>query len=195
MIKRLSQSNQNELTKEASDIIKQGGVVVLPFDTVYGFACDAKNNKAIEKIYALKNRPLNQTMGVAVSDIDQIDIIARVNHRDFLKTRLPGQFTFILPKKEQKISHYCYKNQTIGIRVPNNQFILELIKQSGGVIVQTSANKTGQLNCLSIDNLKNHFDKEEIGKIDLIIDGGKIDQGKPSDLWDLTKEVPVLIER
>ena len=194
-IVKLNTDNQDQLTSQAAQIIKSGGVVILPFDTVYGFACDARNNAAILKIFELKNRDLSSTIGIAVNSWKSLDKIGETEtHRDFIKKNIPGKYTFIVQAKKMSISNHCQKDDTIGIRVPDSKFILDIIAKSGGLIAQTSANKTGLPNCFSIDEVKNEL-KDRLEVVDLIIDGGQIKSQGPSEIIDLTDSDPINITR
>jgi L-threonylcarbamoyladenylate synthase len=219
MIINLTTENFESTVALANKIICDGGIVVAPFDTVYGFICNPKNNSAIEKIIELKNRPDNKTFGLAVAKIDDIRDYAEIKHEAFIRELTPGKYTFILPsisvisshsepaveRTEEgerfrrlpatlQLSNYCYRNNTIGVRIPDNKLILAIAKQFGP-IAQTSANKSGQLNCFSLADLEVQFNKDELNKIDLVIDGGELEQGSASELWDLTGDKPVKIER
>jgi tRNA threonylcarbamoyl adenosine modification protein (Sua5/YciO/YrdC/YwlC family) len=188
-----NKENIEEIASRVVKTIKSGGVCILPFDTVYGFICDPKDKKAIEKIIDLKNRPEFKTFGLAVSDLRMLESIAQTNFGEFIEDKTPGKYTFIIDAKTDDFAPQCYKNNTLGIRIPKNALILEICKIFGP-IAQTSANKSGLENCFLISEIKKQFD-EELEKIDLIVDGGEIANGQPSQIWDLTGTEPREIER
>ncbi len=190
----LNQENINEIASKAAETIKNGGIALVPFDTVYGFICDPSNSSALEKIFHLKERDENKTIGLAVSSLSDIEKIAETLNPEFISARIPGRYTFILKSKNDSFSKYCYQNGTIGVRVPDNSLIIK-IASLFGPIAQTSANKSGLSNCLSIPEVIAQFPPAEFNNIDLIVDGGKIENGKPSQIWDMTKKEPSLIER
>lgn len=193
-----NQNKTSDVVKQASDIIRGGGVIILPFDTVYGFACDPKKATALQKIYELKNRPTQKTIGLAVSKIKTLESIAETSTsiNKYVSDRTPGKFTFILKKKTGTfISEFCVLNNNIGIRIPDSKLILEIIAVSGGIIAQTSANISGQPNCFSVNDIRRQFSSTNLDKIDLIVDGGKLKHDKPSKITDLTGEVPREIKR
>lgn len=191
------QSNQID-TQDAGEVIKGGRVIVAPFDTVYGFLCDPRNEKAILKIFDLKKRPTLKTIGLAVSDISELKKIAELSEKqeEFITDKTPGRYTFIVKaKKDAGLPGYCLQNGTIGVRIPDSELILGLIKEAGGVIAQTSANVSGMPNCYSINDLNNQYDPIELEKVDLIIDSGKIEDSGASEIIDLTGTEPKIIER
>ncbi|MFA7254193.1 MAG: L-threonylcarbamoyladenylate synthase [Patescibacteria group bacterium] len=194
---KLSENNLTSTAKTASWIIKSGGIIIAPFDTVYGFACYPGNDQTIEKIFTLKGRDLKKTIGTALSDIEMLNSFAIANEFNikFIKERTPGKFTFIMKAKNFVLSKYCYQDETIGVRIPDSDLILQIAQESGGVIAQTSANKAGEHNCFSLDDLKAQFSEDELSQIDLIIDGGTIESGEASEIWDLTGKKPVKAKR
>ncbi len=179
-------------------VIKSGGVAAAPFDTVYGYLCDSKNEKALLKIFDLKKRPISKTIGLAVSDITELKNITELSQEQekLISKKTPGRYTFIVKaKKDTGLLNYCIQNGTIGVRIPDSDFILKLIREAGGVVAQTSANVSGMPNCYSIDDLNNQYDPSELGKVDLIIDGGEIRNQGASEIIDLTGSEPKIIER
>lgn len=198
-LSELNNENQDIITKNSASIINAGGVILMPFDTVYGFVCDPKNDKTIERIFELKNRPTSKTIGTAVCCIEELEKYTKINHFDFIKQRVPGPYTFILNRRlttdNRPLSFYCYQNNTLGVRIPDNHLVLNIANAAGGIIAQTSANKSGLQNCTNINDILDQFTDKELNTIDLIIDGGNLGNQKPSELWDLTKTSPVKIER
>ena len=191
---KLSNQNKTEVVAEVVEIIKSGGIVVLPFDTVYGIICDPHNPAAVDKIFEFKKRPVSKTLGLACDNLESIAKIAEIKHGEFIKEKIPGRFTFILKAKESTIVPECYQNGTIAIRIPDNELVLNIAKESGGVIAQTSANISDQPNCYSIDEIKSQAG-DFIEMIDLIIDGGILPENPPSIIYDLSGETPRQIER
>jgi L-threonylcarbamoyladenylate synthase len=195
---KLTNSNLEEMAHQAATIIKDGGTIIAPFDTVYGVICSAFNDLSIEKIYNLKSRPAQKTVGTAVSNIQKIADFAEISsgQNDFIASITPGKYTFILNAKPSDISNFCLRDNTIGIRIPDNQLILKIAELAGGLIAQTSINKSGEANCYSIADIEKQFSNDELSLVDLIVDGGELDRdSSPSEIWDLTNESPVKIER
>jgi len=179
--------------KEAVQILKKGGVIVFPTDTVYGLGADAFNSKAVERIYEIKKRPRHLPLPLLLSDVSQITMIAESVPQIgwFLAARFwPGGLTLVLPKMAS-LSSYLTRGPTIAVRVPNHSICLALIKCLGGPIIGTSANISGRPSSLTVDEVK-----QQLGdKVDLIIDGGKCPGGSESTIVDVTGEVPVVLRQ
>ncbi len=187
---KLTDLNHEETVLKSSQTIRDGGVVLLPFDTVYGFACDPTNDKALEKIFKLKNRPLDQTIGLATNRLEGLLKITDLDQKriKYIKNNTPGKYTFIVKLKNNIFSGYCTKEGSAAIRIPDSNLILDICSQIG-FVAQTSANKSGQPNCFSISDIQNKLSQKELDTIDLIIDGGLINESKASKIIDLTKDI------
>lgn len=191
----LSQTNLTLASTLAAQTVLNGGIVVLPFDTVYGFICNPTDSRAIQNIFAVKKRNLTKPIGVAVDSYQQMNKIAFVDNPGFIKSRIPGPYTFILRAKETDYSEYCMKNRTIAVRIPDSKLVLNLINLAGGAIAQTSANQAGLPDCGSFNDFIHQFGPEDLEKVDLFIDGGMIAKPQPSQIFDLTQDSPRKIDR
>ena len=162
--------------KEIITALKNGAVLVCPTDTVYGLACDALNEKAVEKIYKIKKRPKNKPLSVFVKDLKMAKEIAEIGEKQekILKKYWPGKFTFVLNKKNKK--------GTIALRIPKYKFLNDLLKKINNPLAQTSANISGQLPLIKISDIISQF-----GKLDILaIDAGDLKKSKPSKIIYLT---------
>lgn len=115
-IRKLEKDNFEELVEEAVLNIKNGSIVILPFDTVYGIAANPKNEESVKMIFDIKNRPLSQTIGLAVSNMEKFKEIASLSEReeDFIEGRVPCPYTFIVNGKENTgISNLCRKSNNL----------------------------------------------------------------------------------
>jgi len=194
----LDKTNLENTISAAAEIIRAGGMVVLPFDTVYGIVCDPTNNEAIERISNLKSRNPEKTMGLVAYSVLELQEIAIISPKaeEFIMERTPGKYTFIVKEKEgNNISNLCKRGETIGIRIPDSQLVLGLAHAVGGFLAQTSANKSGMGNAYSVSEVLFQFSSDETKKIDLIIDGGELEISPASDLWNLSGETFQKIER
>ena len=197
-MKTVSMDNTNlaQIISLAAKIINQGGVVIAPFDTVYGIMADPWNEKAIQKIFEIKNRPFSKTIGLAVPGVPEllqyVDI--EVSNLDFIKSHIPGPYTFILKGIPSGISPFCVNSQTVAIRIPESELIKGIASESTLLVAQTSANITGEKNLFSYDGLVNQFG-EVLEKVDLVIDGGTVNSTGPSIIYNLTGPTPILVER
>lgn len=170
---------------KAATVLKNGGVVICPTDTVYGFLADASNKKAVEKIYRIKKRPKSKPLSVFVKNIAMANEIAFIDERQtkILKKFWPGKYTFIL-KRKPGIKIYGVKRDTIALRIPKHAFLQKLLKKIDRPLVQTSVNISGRRTIDTISGIIKQFGKKQI----LIIDGGDLKSGKASKIIDATKD-------
>lgn len=182
-----------EQVKKGVKILKAGGIVAFPTDTVYGLGADAFNSKAVERIYEVKNRPKHIPFPLLISDLSQISTIAAPASQVALflaKHFWPGGLTLIL-LKTASLPTYLTNQSTIAVRIPNHPIPLALIQGLGRPIIGTSANISGKLNNLTIGKVK-----QQLGdKVDLIIDGGKCPNGSESTIVDITGEMPAILRQ
>ena len=193
---QLKNSILQDVAMEAALTLSKGGLVVAPFDTVYGILVDPSDNLAVGRVNEIKGRPGSKTIGLATCSAAEISRITYmdIDKEEFIAKKAPGKYTFILKEHGQNsISDLCKRDGNLAIRVPDSQLILEIIRLSGGLVAQTSANKSGQPNCYSIEDIENQF--IGLDQFDLIIDGGLLAESLPSELWDLTGVTPRQIER
>lgn len=171
--------------------LKNGGVVLLPSDTAYGFAVDATNERAIRRVYELKGRDYSKPMHVVVPSINSAKLYVEIDNRASIlaKTFLPGPLTIVLPKKENVLPDLLTSNlPTLGIRIPNVVISLKAAKSFGKPYTATSANKSGAASSYSVEECLSPFTDEEVSTIDLIVDSGVLPFVLPSTLVDLTKD-------
>lgn len=193
----LEKNNFSSVVSDCASSIAVGKLVIAPFDTVYGFLCDAKYDKGLNKIFKLKKRKFNKTIGLTLTNIDVISRLAVLNqtNKKFIGEKIPGPYTFILPAKNNiQISPKCIKNNNLGIRVPDNKLIHDIAEKSGGYLAQTSANVSGKPSCFSVAEIIEQF-QDDLNALDLIVDGGKIASLGSSEIYDLSGETPFKIER
>ena len=166
---------------EAAEIIKRGGVIAFPTDTVYGIASSAFNENAIERIYAIKERDHAKSIPILLGDISQAPIVAKefsVEARQLADRFWPGGLTIIVGKNE-KLPKNISVYDTIGIRIPDYPFVRELIRKTGPLAV-TSANHSGDPSAVQVDDFLSVLGD----KLDLVIDGGKTTGGVSSTVVD-----------
>jgi len=180
-----------EQIKKSGEMLRKGGIVAFPTDTVYGLGADAFNSKAIERIYNVKRRPRLLSFPLLLNDISQISIAAeRVSEFAlFLAKRFwPGGLTLVLPKADS-LPVYLTSQSTIAVRVPKHPIPLALIKLLGNPMIGTSANISGNPSTLTADEVKQQLRD----KVDLIIDGGRCPGGNESTIVDVTGEAPIIL--
>lgn len=193
MVFRINSSNpQKRLIDKAVDLLKDGGVIAYPTDTIYGFGCDMYNKKAIQRIYQIKKRDLQKPFSFICSDLKNISLYAQVTNQAYkiMKRCLPGPYTFILLGTKLVPKIMVTKRKTVGIRVPNNNICLSLVKTLGNPIISTSVGLSGGEVFSDPSLIEETFG----AKIDLTIDGGIL-ASQPSTIISLIDdEVEVIRE-
>lgn len=164
---------------EVSNVIKAGGIVILPTDTVYGLACDVMNEEAIKKIYDLKGRSFSNPMNILVSNIDMIrKVTKRISKKEeeIIERFFPGPLSIIFKKNEVVPNIVTAGLDTIGIRMPENDFLLELIENLEMPIVATSCNFAGEAPMTNTIGIFKKF----VEQVDCIVDSGEAKIGVAS---------------
>lgn len=178
--------------KKASEIIKSGGLVAFPTETVYGLGADALNADAAKKIYEAKGRPSDNPLIVHIADINDLNVIARDIPEEAYKLAevfWPGPLTIILNKKDIVPYSTTGGLDTVAIRLPANKVARDLISHSCGFIAAPSANVSGKPSPTKAE----HVIDDLSGKIDMIIDGGKSTLGLESTIVDLSGGDPMIL--
>jgi L-threonylcarbamoyladenylate synthase len=172
--------------------LKNGAVLVLPTDTVYGLVCDATNEKAVEKIFEIKKRDRSKSLPVFIKDIEMAKKYAVVNDKQekFLNENWPGPVTIIL-KGKKGLSPLVYKNDTIALRQPNHKLIEEVIRFFKKPLAQTSVNISGEPFLRKIKEIIDIF-SNTTAKPDLIVDAGDLIKSKPSTIIDLVNDIKII---
>ena len=179
-----------ENIRVASQVVRDGGLVVYPTDTVYGLGCDPFNVNGVKRVFRVKRdreKPL-PILSCSVADLEKIAHLSDVARKIVAKL-WPGPLTIIVPKKPALPDVVTCGLDSVGVRVPEHDVAVQLIRLSGGLLVGTSANKTGQKPaCTASEAL------EQLGeKVDVILDGGPAPLGEPSTVVDLTTEKPKIL--
>lgn len=167
------------------DIIKSGGVVAFPTETVYALACDATNVKAVERIYSIKKRDNTKPLSVIVSNIENIKRYAHVGgvERKIIESFSPGPITYVLEIRDKKnLSDLLIKDNNLGFRIPDHQLALEILSRCNMPLVATSVNLSGEKSATNIDEISGEMKKN----IDFIVDG-KPGKGISSTVVKLSK--------
>ncbi|TAK50745.1 MAG: threonylcarbamoyl-AMP synthase [Bacteroidetes bacterium] len=176
----------------AVDILKRGGVIIYPTDTVYGIGCSIYSSEAIERIYRIKQQDTQKPFSFVCSDLSHISEYAKVSNPAFrlMKHLIPGPFTFVLPasRLKQLPKSLISKRKTVGIRVPNNKICLSLVRELGHPILSASLNINNGLQLNDPDVINQSYGTQ----VDVILDGG-IGSLEVSTVLDFTDEQPVVI--
>mgnify|MGYP002347596496 CR=1 FL=1 len=195
MIIRIYNENPNPREVEkVVEVLREGGIVIYPTDTLYGIGCDALNVRAVEKICEMKGiNPQKSNLSIICNDLSIISEYAKVSTPVFklMKRNLPGPFTFILPTTSSLPKIYK-KKKTVGIRVPGNDILREIVSQLGNPVLSTSVQLESEESEYSTHPELIH---EKWGSFaDLVIDGGT-GGIEPSTVIDCSEDEPVIIRQ
>jgi tRNA threonylcarbamoyl adenosine modification protein (Sua5/YciO/YrdC/YwlC family) len=196
MILNIHPDNPNpKRIQEVAEILRNGGLIIYPTDTVYSIGCDLMNQKAIARVAAIKGlKPEKANFSIICYDLSHISEYARVNTPEYklLKKSLPGAFTFILNATGNVPKIFKSKKKTIGIRVPNNSIAREIVNEFGNPIIATSVRDDDEILEYTTDPELIH---EKYGKlVDAVIDGG-MGNNEASTIVNLTDGVPEIIRQ
>ena len=183
---------EKDVISLAVSVIKNGGIVAYPTDTIYGLGVNIFNEEALRKLYRVKKRSFNKPTGVLICEEAQLCNIAAdccESAKLLMKLFWPGALTIVFPASVKLSRILTGNSETIGVRIPKNRIAVSLIRQSGMPITSPSANITGNSPSLCREEIL----KELNGEIDMIIDGGKSDSAVPSTVIDLSGKDPVII--
>lgn len=178
------------------EVLQQGGVIIYPTDTVYGMGCDITHAKAVEKVARLKGVNIEKSnLSFICSDLSHLSLYARpISNHVFkiVKKNIPGPFTFILEASSQVPKYFKGKKKTVGIRVPDNNIIREIVRELGNPILSTSIHDDDEILEYTTDPELIHEKFQDVA--DLVIDGG-FGELVPSTVVDLTSTEPVIIRK
>jgi L-threonylcarbamoyladenylate synthase len=177
---------------KAVRILREGGLVAFPTETVYGLGADAANPEAVRKIFAAKGRPADHPVIVHLPDVSHLACWAKSvpNSATCLAARFwPGPLTLILPRAASVHDVVTGEQDTVGLRVPNHPLALELLRRFGGGVAAPSANRFGRLS----PTTAKHVTAELGDRVDLVLDGGACAVGIESTIVDLSGAQPALL--
>ena len=172
----------DEIIHEAINVLADGGVILYPTDTVYGLGANIFNNKAVRRVFEIKNRSFIKPLSILVSDIESINLVAKMSlsQRKTIEDYLPGPYTFILNKKNIVPRYVTGGLKNVGVRVPDNEIACRLA--SIFPITTTSANLSDDEVLSNPKEILEQLDCE----VDLVIDIGDLSSSSPSSIIDLT---------
>jgi tRNA threonylcarbamoyl adenosine modification protein (Sua5/YciO/YrdC/YwlC family) len=197
MLLRIFPENPNQdRIRKVVDVLDGGGIIIYPTDTVYAMGCDIKANKSIDKIARLKGlNPLNPDMSLIFHDMSQLSeyTIIRDNPTfKLLKRNLPGPFTFIVRANNQIPKLFKNKKKTVGIRIPDNSIVLEIVRELGRPIITTSVHDPDEIIEYTTDPELIHEKYREFA--DIVIDGG-YGRNEASTIVDCTNLEPIIVRQ
>lgn len=193
IIEKIDRHQMDEkVLARAGEILKNGGLVAFPTETVYGLGANALNEDAARKTYAAKGRPSDNPLIVHITEVEDLSIVAR-NISDKAKQIIerfwPGPLTLIFEKQYIVPFGTTGGLNTVAVRMPTDEIARAVIRAGGGYISAPSANTSGRPSPTSAQHVFEDFD----GKIDMIIDGGNVDIGLESTIVDMTVEPPMIL--
>lgn len=177
---------------KAAEIIKNGGLVAFPTETVYGLGANGLDENAVPKIYEAKGRPSDNPLILHISEFDEIEnIVKEIPDVAFVLADefWPGPLTMVFKKSDIVPYRTTGGLESVAVRMPSNKIARELIKMAGVPVAAPSANSSGRPSPTKADHVLRDLD----GKIDMVIDGGTVDIGLESTIVDVTGEVPVIL--
>lgn len=190
---RLNDDNVEEVAKKASKILKEGGIIIYPTDTLYGLGVNALDEKALARLRELKIREQKKPMSILVSSIEHLERYGVMNDgaRALAEKHFPGALTLVLPATKHAPTE-VQLNNAIGIRIPHDPFCFALTQISDHPVTATSANKSGMPTANTVADLIRHFGPD-IAHVSLIIDGGERGRGVGSTVVSCVGELPVVL--
>ncbi len=168
-----------EAIRRAGEVLDSGGVVAVPTDTVYGLAASLRRPDALDRIYEIKGRPNDRPLPVLLAALDHLDQVAVAPEPpmwDMLARFWPGGLTVALPARVGLPARVLAPDETVGVRVPAHPVTVALLREVGGALAVTSANRSGQEPALNPDDVLAALG----GEIDLLLDGGPSPGDQPS---------------
>jgi len=182
--------DQPQALSLAADVIRSGGLIAFPTDTVYGIGASAFDENAIEKLYLIKERSQEKAIPVLLADLEELTQITPTPGEMvgvIMDKFWPGALTLILPLLAELPSNLS-PTQTVGIRIPDFDLTRELLRHTG-LLAATSANLSGQESAHNAEEVRENLS----GNIDLILDGGTSPGGVASTVLDCTKAEPLIL--
>ena len=176
--------------QSAARLVRNGGVIVYPTDTVYAVGCDPFNEDCVKRLFKIKGKR-TKPFPILASGIEDVEKIAQVTGEalKLAKKFWPGPLTMVLRKKPSLPNIVTARLNSIAVRIPNHDIALELIRQCGGLLIGTSANKTGKKPPRTALEAARQIGEE----VDLILDGGPAPIGASSTIVDLTGDRPKIL--
>ena len=172
---KIIKATSKDAVPDAIKVLSSSGIIIYPTETCYGLGADATNDRAVKNIIDVKKRVKEKKISIAFSDIRMAKqyMVVTKKAEKLAKAFMPGPLTLIVENKSSK--------RKVGFRIPDNKFVLRLIRKFGKPITATSANISGKSELYKIKDIIKTFD----GKVDLILDGGNLAKARPSTVYDV----------
>lgn len=194
LIKIYNVNTDQKRIEQIAEVLRNGGIIVYPTDTVYGIGCDIMHQKAVEKVARLKNIQVEKShFSFICYDLSHLaDFTKAIPNNIFklMRRNLPGPFTFILEANNKVPRYFKGKKKTVGIRIPNNDIIREIVKALGNPIFSTSVHSEDEIEAFMTDPELIH--EAYADKVDLVVDGGYGDN-RVSTVVDCTGDELIIV--
>lgn len=183
---KLSDVNFEDLANR----LRNGELGIFPFDTCYGLVCDPTSQKAVDKLLSYKARREGKAISIAVDSLEMAKKYAEMgmSAKNFFRNFLPGPYTIINSSNYQFAIGIKAENSTIGIRIPDSQPVLNLVKAFGSPVTSTSANQSYQKTPYKVEDILDGASKKSLKYIDFIIDAGELQKNPPSTVIDMSND-------
>ena len=185
-------ASQTQQLDTAVHLLRGGGVVAIPTDTLYGLAAAASDAGAVERLYQIKGRPATMAVPLLIADESQLDAYsACVSEaaRKLARAFFPGALTLVVPKGGLVLDVVSGGGDSIALRVPDHPVPREIVRQLGGAITGTSANRSGAASPTTAQDVRSQIGAE----VDMIVDGGECRGGVASTVVDVTGPLPMIL--
>ncbi|GAB4335725.1 MAG: L-threonylcarbamoyladenylate synthase [Calditrichia bacterium] len=184
---------QQRALKKAAEIVANGGLIIYPTDTQYGIGCDLYNKNALEKLYHLKHKSKFDPISVMVSDIREASKYAKISNYAYrvLKHCTPGPYTFILPASREIPRVMLSRRKEVGIRLPESEVCLELVKLLGNPLVNTSVTFHEDEVLNDPDEIATRYGND----VDVFLDMGWLEEVEESTIVSLLENEPEILRR
>jgi len=193
LVLKLDAANpQPELIEQAASIIRSGGLVAFPTETVYGLGADAMNERAVQRVFEAKGRPADNPLIVHVWDRAMLDLVAdqvSAKAEALIAAFWPGPLTLVLKRRPLVAESVSAGLSTVAVRMPRSRIASELIRRAATPIAAPSANRSGRPSPTTAAHVASDLE----GRIDLILDGGVTNIGIESTVLDMTSEPPAIL--
>jgi L-threonylcarbamoyladenylate synthase len=189
--------NDERTVQKAVKVLKRGGLIIYPTETLYGIGADATNPDAVKKLTEYKNRPFGKPYSIAVTDEKMAEEYVTLNQsaKNLYEKFLPGPLTIISKGKHKTAPEVESEDGTLGIRIPDYKLVIDIVKKFGKPITSTSANASYKKRPYQISDILENISAKQKSLIDLIIDAGELPKNDPSTVVDTTLDDPVVLRQ
>lgn len=186
---KILEIGEAEALNTTIEILRNGGVAVLPTDTAYALCADATNDKAVEKIFEIKSRPQEKSLPVFINSKEEVEKYAFFTKtaEKYAEKFWPGALTLVLKSKPGSSIKTVAKDKTVCIRIPDSKFLMNVVKNLNKPITSTSANASGKDSCYSLKETRESLG-DKFNLVNLAIDGGELEKRPVSTIVKIVKD-------